>query len=146
MDGILTGTSTEAAARAWIADFAAAVEAADARRLAALFAAECHWRDILAFTWDLRTASGGVAIARRMAAALAGMAPRGFTLAAGRTPPPKSRDVLRLEEQLADLLAVPVEIRIRKRTKRGDQGELAISFGSLDDLGALLDRLGITER
>ena len=59
---------------------------------------------------------------------------------------PKSRDVLRLEEQLADLLAVPVEIRIRKRTKRGDQGELAISFGSLDDLGALLDRLGITER
>ena len=39
-----------------------------------------------------------------------------------------------------------VEIRIRKRTKRGDQGELAISFGSLDDLGALLDRLGITER
>ena len=36
--------------------------------------------------------------------------------------------------------------RIRKRTKRGDQGELAISFGSLDDLGALLDRLGITER
>ena len=54
--------------------------------------------------------------------------------------------MLRLEEQLADLLAVPVEIRIRKRTKRGDQGELAISFGSLDDLGALLDRLGITER
>ena len=70
----------------------------------------------------------------------------GAASAAGRTPPPKSRDVLRLEEQLADLLAVPVEIRIRKRTKRGDQGELAISFGSLDDLGALLDRLGITER
>ena len=69
----------------------------------------------------------------------------GAASAAGRTPP-KSRDVLRLEEQLADLLAVPVEIRIRKRTKRGDQGELAISFGSLDDLGALLDRLGITER
>jgi ParB family chromosome partitioning protein len=70
----------------------------------------------------------------------------GAASAAGRTPPPKSRDVLRLEEQLADLLAVPVEIRIRKRTKRGDQGELAISFGSLDDLGTLLDRLGITER
>ena len=53
MDGILPGTSTEATARAWIADFAAAVQAADARRLDALFAAECHWRDILAFTWDL---------------------------------------------------------------------------------------------
>lgn len=87
MDGILTGTSTEAAARAWIADFAAAVEAADARRLAALFAAECHWRDILAFTWDLRTVSGAAAIAGRLLPKLAATAPRGFALAMDRTPP-----------------------------------------------------------
>lgn len=87
MDGILTGTSTEATARAWIADFAAAVQAADARRLDALFAAECHWRDILAFTWDLRTVSGAAAIAGRLLPKLAATAPRGFALAMDRTPP-----------------------------------------------------------
>ena len=47
----------------------------------------CHWRDLLAFTWDLRTASGADAIAQRMVPALAQMAPLGFALAAGRTPP-----------------------------------------------------------
>lgn len=52
----------------------------------------------------------------------------------------KSRDVLRLEEELADLLAAPVEIRLRKRGE-GHRGEVAISFGSLDELEGLLQRL-----
>ncbi|WP_343603393.1 ParB/RepB/Spo0J family partition protein [Roseateles sp.] len=53
----------------------------------------------------------------------------------------KSRDVLRLEEELSDLLTAQVEIRIRKKTKRGEQGEVAISFGSLDELNGLLQKL-----
>ena len=57
----------------------------------------------------------------------------------------KSRDLVRLEEQLADRLAAAVEIRVKKRTKRGDQGEIAIAFGSLDELDGLLSRLGIEE-
>ena len=87
MDGILTGTSTEAAAKAWVVEFAAALDAADAARLAALFAEECHWRDVLAFTWDLRTVSGAAAIAERLVATRASIVPRGFALAAERTPP-----------------------------------------------------------
>jgi ParB family chromosome partitioning protein len=58
----------------------------------------------------------------------------------------KSRDLQRIEEQLADALTAAVEIRVRKRTKRGEQGEIAISFGSLDELNGLLDKLGLTER
>ena len=58
----------------------------------------------------------------------------------------KSRDIVRLEEQLADLLTAQVEIRIHRKTKRGEQGEVAISFGSLDELNGLLDKLGVTER
>lgn len=66
--------------------------------------------------------------------------------AAGRQPlrpvqPAKSRDVARLEEELADLLTAAVEIRIKKRSSRGEQGEVAIAFGSLDELSGLLDRL-----
>ncbi len=53
----------------------------------------------------------------------------------------KSRDVLRLEEELSDLLAAQVEIHVKKRTKRGEQGELSIQFGSLDELNGLIDRL-----
>jgi ParB family chromosome partitioning protein len=53
----------------------------------------------------------------------------------------KSRDVLRLEEELSDLLTAQVEIRVKKRTKRGEQGELSIQFGSLDELNGLIEKL-----
>jgi ParB family chromosome partitioning protein len=58
----------------------------------------------------------------------------------------KPRDIVRLEEALADRLTASVEIRVLRRTKRGEQGEIAISFGSLDELNGLLDKLGIGER
>jgi ParB family chromosome partitioning protein len=53
----------------------------------------------------------------------------------------KSRDVLRLEEELADALGATVEVRIKKRSKRGQSGELAIQFDSLDALDGILQRL-----
>ncbi len=56
--------------------------------------------------------------------------------------PPRSRDIARLEERLSDVLAAPVEIRLRSR---GNRGELAIPFGSLDELHGLLQRLGATD-
>jgi ParB family chromosome partitioning protein len=58
----------------------------------------------------------------------------------------KSRDTVRLEEQLADLLTAQVEIRIHRSTQRGEQGEIAIGFGSLDELNGLLDKLGVKDR
>jgi ParB family chromosome partitioning protein len=58
----------------------------------------------------------------------------------------KPRDILRMEERLADLFAAPVDIRLRRRTRRGEAGEIALCFGSLDELSALLDRLGVTDR
>lgn len=87
MDGMLADGSVRAAATARLGAFEAALASGEAARIAALFAEECHWRDILAFTWDLRTLSGAEAIAGVMAPSLAHMAPRGLALAAGRTPP-----------------------------------------------------------
>jgi len=58
----------------------------------------------------------------------------------------KPRDLVRLEEQLADALAATVEIRVHRKTQRGEQGEIAIAFDSLDELNGLLDKLGIAER
>jgi ParB family chromosome partitioning protein len=71
--------------------------------------------------------------------------------ASGRTAPaPRGRkekrgDLARLEEQLADRLAAVVEIRMLKKTRQGEAGEIAISFGSHDELGGLLERLGLSE-
>ncbi|MDR0478820.1 MAG: ParB/RepB/Spo0J family partition protein [Burkholderiaceae bacterium] len=55
----------------------------------------------------------------------------------------KSGDLKRVEEELADHLTAPVEVRVKK-TARGGQvqgGELAIGFGSLDELNGLIERL-----
>lgn len=55
----------------------------------------------------------------------------------------KERDILRLEQQLSDRLAAPVEIRLRgKGAAAADRGEIAILFASLDELNGLLLRLG----
>ncbi len=67
--------------------------------------------------------------------------------AAGRQQPllraanEKPRDLLRLEEELSDLLASTVEIRVLKRGKKNQSGELAIAFGSLDALQGVIERL-----
>jgi ParB family chromosome partitioning protein len=58
----------------------------------------------------------------------------------------KPRDLVRLEEQLADRLAASVEIRVLRKTQRGEQGEIAIAFDSLEALNGLLDRLGLDDR
>jgi ParB family chromosome partitioning protein len=38
-----------------------------------------------------------------------------------------------------------VEIRVHRKTRRGEQGEIAIAFGSLDELNGLLEKLGARE-
>ena len=58
----------------------------------------------------------------------------------------KPRDLVRLEEKLADALAAAVDIRVHRKTQRGEQGEIAIAFNSLDELNGLLDKLGVAER
>ena len=63
-----------------------------------------------------------------------------------RGKPDKSRALVRPEEQLADALAAAVEIRVRRTKRHGEQGEVAISFASLDELNGLLDKLGVSER
>jgi ParB family transcriptional regulator, chromosome partitioning protein len=72
-----------------------------------------------------------------------------FTLTPQKPGKEKSRDLKRVEEELSDLLMAEVEVRIKKRVKRRvdgvskvqEQGELAIQFGSLDELNGLIDKL-----
>ncbi len=79
-------------------------------------------------------------VTRTLGGASAGRSP------SARAKPEKSRDITRLEETLADQLTAQVDIRVMRKTKWGEQGEIAIAFGSLDELNGLLDKLGVTER
>jgi ParB family transcriptional regulator, chromosome partitioning protein len=68
-----------------------------------------------------------------------------FSLVSPKPKAEKSRDLKRLEEELSDLLTAEVEVRVKKRAKRNgrveEMGELAIQFGSLDELNGLIERL-----
>ena len=68
-----------------------------------------------------------------------------FNLVQQKPTKDKSRDIKRVEEELSDLLTAEVEVRVKKRVKRHgrveEMGELAIQFGSLEELNGLIDRL-----
>jgi hypothetical protein len=68
-----------------------------------------------------------------------------FSLKAVKPTREKSRDIKRVEEELSDLFAAQVEIKVKKRIKRSgritEMGELSIQFGSLDELNGLIERL-----
>jgi len=68
-----------------------------------------------------------------------------FSLKPQKAAKEKSRDTRRVEEELSDLLMAEVEVRIKKQIKRNgrmeEMGELVVSFGSLDELNGLIDRL-----
>jgi ParB family chromosome partitioning protein len=68
-----------------------------------------------------------------------------FSLKAVKPSREKSRDIKRVEEELSDLFAAQVEIKVKKRIKRAgritEMGELSIQFGSLDELNGLIERL-----
>ncbi len=65
---------------AWLTEFAAALERGAAAACAALFAPECYWRDLLAFTWTLRTLEGQADIQAMLQAQLPSTAPRAWRL------------------------------------------------------------------
>ena len=68
-----------------------------------------------------------------------------FNLVSPKPKKEKSRDLRRVEEELSDLLTAEVEVRVKKRVKRNgrieDLGEVAIQFGSLEELNGLIERL-----
>ena len=85
----VSAVSTESTAliARWLARFNTAMDAGSSPDLAALFAADSHWRDLLALTWGIETISGAALVGSRLAAsALAGHA-RNFATDPARCPP-----------------------------------------------------------
>jgi putative flavoprotein involved in K+ transport len=72
-------TPTQRAA-AWLASLDAALSKGDANAASALFEDACYWRDLIAFTWNIKTVEGKAAIADMLKAALKSAQPTGWKL------------------------------------------------------------------
>ena len=55
--------SLHASVARWLAAFETAIARSDSASIEELFLEDGHWRDLLAFTWDVRTSSGAGTIA-----------------------------------------------------------------------------------
>ena len=71
-------TTAEQRAQAVLDDLGQALEAGDIDRAKALFATDCHWRDLVSFTWNIRTLEGPDQVADMLRAQLGHIAPTGW--------------------------------------------------------------------
>jgi putative flavoprotein involved in K+ transport len=78
-------------AQGWVEALASALAMRDGEAAAALFVAGGHWRDVLAFTWDIGTVTGRSAIATALSDTLDRTGPRGFRIPDTRTAPRRVR-------------------------------------------------------
>ena len=67
-------------ASAWLADFTSALERNDIDAAVGLFEPDCYWRDLVAFTWNIRTQEGPQAIRAMLEARLADTKPTAFAV------------------------------------------------------------------
>ncbi|MDQ3505336.1 MAG: NAD(P)/FAD-dependent oxidoreductase [Actinomycetota bacterium] len=63
---------------AWLSDFESALTAGDAEAAAVMFDADSYWRDLVAFTWNIKTVEGPDGVRDMLAATLEHVAPHGF--------------------------------------------------------------------
>ena len=75
-----SGDHASESVRNWLARFDAALASGDARAASGLFAGECFWRDLIAFTWNIATMEGRERIEAMLDATLAGTQPRDWAL------------------------------------------------------------------
>ena len=66
---------------AWLAKFNEALASRDVERVTALFATSSFWRDLVAFTWNIKTVEGHEEIADMLRARLDDVDPVGFATA-----------------------------------------------------------------
>ncbi|WP_439657341.1 NAD(P)-binding domain-containing protein [Lentzea sp. HUAS TT2] len=62
----------------WLAGFEAALKARDVDAAAGMFATDSYWRDLVAFTWNIKTVEGRDGVADLLSACLDGTDPENF--------------------------------------------------------------------
>ncbi|OBJ42933.1 FAD-dependent oxidoreductase [Mycolicibacterium mucogenicum] len=73
-----TAISPQQRVEAWLANFEAALAAQDIDGVVGMFAVDSFWRDLVAFTWNIKTVEGRDQIAGMLRARLTDTTPSGF--------------------------------------------------------------------
>ncbi len=84
---LVTPTTDSECAALWLEAFEGALLRSDRQALGRLFADECHWRDLVAFTWTISTHEGRGDIIDRLLKAQPKIQASSFRLAGKRTAP-----------------------------------------------------------
>ncbi len=129
---------------AWLAKFNAALTARDIDAAKACFAEDCHWRDLVAFTWNIKTMEGRDAIGDMLSATLANTNPHGWAIegdvteAEGvteawlvfETETGRGKGYLRLVEQGCWTLLTTMQELKGHEEKKGRQRERGVMHGA----------------
>ena len=76
----MTARTPTQIAQQWLDDFESSLTQRDIARVLSLFGEECYWRDLIAFTWNLKTSEGKDEIQSMLAATLEHVAPSRWQL------------------------------------------------------------------
>jgi putative flavoprotein involved in K+ transport len=130
-------------AHRWVAAFSEALDARDAASAAALFGDECFWRDLAAFTWNVKTLEGRDEIAAMLAAQLDSVGPtawrvEGEPTVAGEvleawvnfeTKLARGRSILRLKDGRAWTLLTAIEELKGFEERKGPSRPVGVEHG-----------------
>ena len=78
-----TQTGAAAAVTTWLSAFSEALAAGDPAAAAELFHQDCYWRDLVAFTWNIKTCEGRAAVAEMLRETLPGLQPGNWRITDG---------------------------------------------------------------
>ncbi len=78
-------TTPGARLQAFLAKFEAALAAGDVDAAVGMFGEECYWRDLVAFTWNIKTMEGRDGVRDMLAHCLKRVKPRDWRIAEGET-------------------------------------------------------------
>lgn len=85
----------------WLDEFERALTEGDREALEGLYADQCHWRDLLAFTWNIKQHEGRAAIVDRLLSVQSTIGAKRFSITENRTPP---RRVKRLGTEVIEAI------------------------------------------
>ncbi|MEM7444186.1 MAG: NAD(P)/FAD-dependent oxidoreductase [Pseudomonadota bacterium] len=117
----------------WLAAFEAALSSGDIAAATDLFDDDCYWRDLLSFTWNIKTLEGKEAVKALLAAKLDRVQPRNWTV---------SEDVVAASKSSEAWFTFETDVGIGVGHIRLKEGKCRTLFTSLDGLKDFPEKTG----
>src|SRR6476646_10586383 len=82
---MMLDTTLNARVQVFLDKFEAALSAGDLDDAVGMFAPECYWRDLVSFTWNIKTVEGGDQVREMLSSCLPNIKPRNWKIAEGES-------------------------------------------------------------